>query len=382
MSETKTKPMILTEDQAMLKDTAAGFIADAAPIAHMRGLRDSGNADGFARDLWRQFGEMGFNGVIASEDDGGMGLGHVEAGIILEAMGRNLTPSPFLSSAVGAVTALSGTAAGGEYLPGLIAGETLAALAIDEGVRHRPDRIAMTATRSGNGFTLSGKKGFVTHGHVADVLIVAARTAGAEGDADGVTLFAVPADAAGLSKDAKRLADSSIAADVTFDAVQVDADAVLGEVDGGRAGLNRVLNAVRTGASAELLGVGGGAFDRTVAYISERKQFGVIISSFQALQHRAAHLYAELEVARAAVLKAQFLLDSGSDEAQAAVHIAKAFTGNAVTLAVQEGVQMFGGVGMTDEYDIGLFMKRHRVLEEMFGSADYHANALAVMAGY
>jgi alkylation response protein AidB-like acyl-CoA dehydrogenase len=240
----------------------------------------------------------------------------------------------------------------------------------------------MTAERAGNGFRLNGAKQFVAHGHVADLLIVAARTAGSAEEADGVTLFAVPRDAAGLTASPERLADSSLAARMTFDGVTVDADAVIGEVDGGRGGLDRLLRAGRTGASAEMLGVAGGAMDMTVGYLKERKQFGTLIGSFQALQHRAAHLYSELEVARAAVLKAQQLLDAGSDEADEAVSVAKAMTGMATTLSVQEGVQMHGGIGMTDEYDIGFFMKRARVLAEMFGDTGFHADRLARAAGY
>jgi alkylation response protein AidB-like acyl-CoA dehydrogenase len=197
-----------------------------------------------------------------------------------------------------------------------------------------------------------------------------------------VTLFAVPSDTEGLTATPERLADASIAARLAFDGVELDGDAVIGEVDTGRAPLDRLLRAGRTGASAELLGVGGGAMDMTVDYLRQRKQFGVAIGTFQALQHRAAHLYAEMEVARAAVLKAQQLLDAGSDKADEAVSVAKAMSGLATTLSVQEGVQMHGGIGMTDEYDIGFFMKRARVLAEMFGDANFHADRLARGRGY
>ena len=324
---------------------------------------------------------MGFTGILIGEDEGGLGLGHVEAGVVLEEIGRNLSPSPFLTTAVAAVEALKGSAQRERWYPGIIAGETVAALAIDESAKHR-DSVALKAERSGNGFRLSGRKQFVTHGHVADLIIVAARTAGSADDANGVTLFAVDRGAAGLTTEAERLADSSLAARLEFDGVEVDADAVIGEVDAGRDPLNRLLAAGRTGASAELLGVGGGAMDMTIGYLKERKQFGVTIGSFQALQHRAAHLYAEMEVARAAVLKAQQLLDAGDDKADAAVAVAKAMTALAATLSVQEGIQMHGGIGMTDEYDIGFYMKRARVLAEMFGDANFHADELARAAGY
>jgi alkylation response protein AidB-like acyl-CoA dehydrogenase len=324
---------------------------------------------------------MGFTGILIGEDQGGLGMGHVEAGVVLEEIGRNLSPSPFLTTAVAAVEALRGTAQSDRWFPGIVAGETVAALAIDEAAKHR-DRIDLKAERAGNGFRLTGRKQFVTHAHVADLLIVAARTAGSASDRDGLTLFAVPRDAAKLDIRPERLADSSIAAHLHFDGMEVDADAVIGEVDAGRAPLDHLLRAGRTGASAELLGVGGGAMDMTVGYLKQRKQFGTTIGSFQALQHRAAHLYSEMEVARAAVLRAQQLLDAGSDRADEAVSVAKAMTAMATTLSVNEGVQMHGGIGMTDEYDIGFFMKRARVLAELWGDANFHADRLALAAGY
>jgi alkylation response protein AidB-like acyl-CoA dehydrogenase len=347
----------------------------------MRALRDAEDTTGFSRDAWKAFAEMGFTGILIGEDQGGLGLGHVEAGVVLEEIGRNLSPSPFLTTAVAAVEALKGSAQAERWFPGIVAGDTVAALAIDEGAKHRSS-VGLKAERSGNGFRLTGSKQFVSHGHVADLLIVAARTAGAADDEEGVTLFAVSKGAAGLTATPERLTDASLAARLDFRGVEVDADAVIGEVDAGRAPLDRLLRAGRTGASAELLGVGGGAMDMTVGYLKERKQFGVAIGSFQALQHRAAHLYSELEVARAAVLKAQQLLDAGSDAADAAVSVAKAMTGMATTLAVQEGLQMHGGIGMTDEYDIGFYMKRARVLAEMFGDTNFHADRLAAAAGY
>ena len=374
-------PLYLDDDQTVLQDTIRDFVAEHAPVSHMRALRDAEDATGFSRDLWKQFAEMGFTGILIGEDQGGLGLGHVEAGVVLEQIGRNLSPSPFLSTAVAAVEALKGTGQAERWFPGILAGDTVAALAIDEAAKHR-DTVTMKAERSGNGFRLSGAKRFVTHGHTADLIIVAARTAGGDNDRDGITLFAVPKDATGLSAQAERLADASLAARLDFDGVEVDADAVIGEVDAGRGPLDRLLRAGRTGASAELLGVGGGAMDMTIGYMKQRKQFGTLIGSVQALQHRAAHLYSEMEVARAAVLKAQQLLDAGHDGADEAVSVAKAMTALATTLSVQESVQMHGGIGMTDEYDIGFYMKRARVLAEMFGDANFHADRLAVAAGY
>ena len=377
----KTMPLFLNDDQTMLRDTAREFVAEQMPVAHMRRLRDADDATGFDPTLWKQFAEMGFTGILIGEDAGGLGLGHVEAGVVLEEIGRNLSPSPFLATAVAAVEALKGTAHAERWFSGILAGDTVAALAIDEGAKHR-DTVALKAERSGNGFKLSGRKQFVAHGHVADLLIVAARTAGSAQDEAGVTLFAVPKDAAGLTATPERLTDASLAARIELDGVEVDADAVIGDVDGGRDPLNRLLRAGRTGAAAELLGVGGGAMDMTTRYLKERKQFGVEIGTFQALQHRAAHLYSEMEVARAVVLKAQQLLDAGDERADGAVSVAKAMSAMATTLAVQEGVQMHGGMGMTDQFDIGFFMKRARVCQELFGDANFHADQLARMKSY
>ncbi len=378
-------PLYHNEDQAMLADTARQFMASEGNTAkQLRHFRDIQCKDGFGHALWKQFAELGFTGILVSEADGGLGMGHVEAGIVLEEIGRNLTPSPFLTSSVIAASALASASADlrARYLPGLLAGDSVFAVAIDEGKKHRPERIAAKATRSGNGFMLSGTKDFVVHGGSADMLVVAARTAGSDDDDAGITLFAVPKDALGLNQDAVRLVDSSMATHVRLDNVQLDADAVIGEVDGGREILNRVLAAGRIGAAAESVGVARGAFDMTTTYLKQRKQFGKLIGEFQALQHRAAHLYSELEIARAAVIKAQQLLDAGSEKAELMVSVAKAKAGKAAGLAVREGVQMHGGIGMTDEYDIGLYMKRDRALAEFMGDLYYHADRVAKLSGY
>ncbi len=384
-------PLYHTDDQAMLADTAVQFMAEEGAITkQLRHWRDfvgqDGGAckDGFGHALWQQMAEMGFTGILVSEADGGMGMGHVEAGIVLEEIGRNLTPSPFLTSSVMAATALG---AGSDelrsrYLPGLLSGESVFAVAVDEGPKHRPERIATRATRAGNGFRLNGSKTFVIHGGSADMLVVAARTSGGDNDADGITLFAVPKDAAGLAQNPVRLVDSSIATHVKLDNVELDGDAVIGEVDGGREVLNRVLNAGRIGAAAESVGVARGAMDMTVTYLKQRKQFGRLIGEFQALQHRASHLYSEVEIARAAVIKAQQLLDGGSEKAELMVSVAKAKAGKAASLAVKEGVQMHGGIGMTDEYDIGLYMKRDRALAEFLGDQYYHTERVSQLSGY
>ena len=378
-------PLYHTDDQQMLHDTVAPFMAEEGNIAkQLRHWRDRDCPDGFGHALWKQFAEMGFTGMLVSEEDGGLGIGHVEAGIVLEEIGRNLTPSPFLASSVMAATALrhGGDELRGRWLPGLVSGDSVFAVAIDEGAKHRPERITARAERSGNGFRLSGRKSFVVHGASADMLVVVARTAGSDEDADGVTLFAVPKDAANLSHDPVRLVDSSVASHLTLDGVELDGDAVIGEVDGGRAVLDAMLLAGRVGAAAEGVGVARGAMDMTVDYLKQRKQFGRLIGEFQALQHRAAHLYSEVEIARAATIKAAQMLDADAPSADLMVSVAKAKVAKAARLAVQEGVQMHGGIGMTDEYDIGLYMKRDRALAEFMGDQFYHAGRVAQLSGY
>jgi len=377
--------LVLSEEQSMLRDSARSLIGDKAPVSHLRHLRDSKDASGFSRELWKTFAEMGFSGLLVPEEFGGSGLGCVEAGVVMEEIGRNLMPSPFLSTAVLACSALSrgGTSAQkSEHLPRISDGSLLATLAIDEGSKHRPLQTRLQAVRSGNGFRLNGAKAFVVDGHTADLLIVAGRTAGAAGERDGLTLFLVDANSKGIETERTTMVDSHNAARIKFDNVEVNADSVLGEVDQGFRLLEGVLNIGRGAVASELVGVSEEVFGRTVNYLKERKQFGKLIGEFQALQHRAAQVYIEIEITRAAVLKALQSLDGDFENAGAAVAVAKARAGSTATLAVQEGVQMHGGMGMTDQFDIGFFMKRARVGQELFGDSNFHADQLARMKSY
>jgi alkylation response protein AidB-like acyl-CoA dehydrogenase len=377
--------LVLSEEQSMLRDSARGLISDKAPVSHLRQLRDSNDTTGFSPDLWKTFAEMGFSGLLVPEDFGGSGLGCVEAGVVMEEIGRNLMPSPFLATSVLAASALSrgGSAAQkSEHLPRIAGGSLLASLAIDEGAKHRPLMTKMQAVRSGNGFRLVGDKAFVVDGHTAGLLIVAARTAGGAGEREGLTLFLVDPKTKGIEIERTAMVDSHNAARIKFDNVEVNADGVLGEVDQGGILLEGVLNVGRGAVASEMVGVAEGVFGRTVDYLKERKQFGKTIGEFQALQHRAAQLYIEIEITRATVLKALQTLDSDFEKASAAVAVAKARAGSTATLAVQEGVQMHGGMGMTDQFDIGFFMKRARVCQELFGDSNFHADQLARMKGY
>jgi alkylation response protein AidB-like acyl-CoA dehydrogenase len=357
--------LILTEEQSMLRDSARGLIGDKAPVSHLRHLRDTRDATGFSRELWQTFAEMGFSGLLVPEEFGGGGLGCVEAGVVMEEIGRNLMPSPFLATSVLTASALArGGSAGqkSEYLPKIAGGSLLAALAIDEGTKHRPLSTAMRAVRSGNGFRLEGDKAFVVDGHAADLVIVAARTAGSAGEREGLTLFLVARKAKGVEAERTVMVDSHNAARIRFDKVEVNADGVLGEVDQGSALLDAVLDIGRGAVASEMV--------------------GKAIGEFQALQHRGAQLYIEIEITRAAVLKALQTLDKDVGQSAAAVAVAKARAGATATLAVQEGVQMHGGMGMTDQFDIGFFMKRARVCQELFGDSNFQADQLARMKGY
>ena len=372
---------LLTDDQKMLQETAATFLAEKGNISsQLRHWRSISCADGFGHGLWKQFAELGLTGICIPETDGGLGLGAVEAALVLEEIGRNLTPSPFLGTAVVAARAIEGTPHSDRWFPPILSGEAIIALALDEAPRHEPEQMALEASRHGNGFRLNGAKQFVVQGASADLLITAARTGGS--GAEGLTLFAVPKGASGLGVENVALVDSSKAARLTFENVELDADAVIGEVDGGWKRLQRALGAGRAGAAAELVGVAAGASALTLDYLRQRKQFGKVIGEFQALQHRAAHLYCEIEIARAATYKAAQLLDSGDEKAELYVSVAKAKAADVASLAVREGVQMHGGIGMTDEHDIGLFMKREAVLGELFGDLYFHRGQVAALSGY
>ncbi len=368
--------LLLSEEQSMLRDSARSFLADSAPVAQLRQLRDSGNPAGFSGELWSAFAEQGYTGVLVPEAHGGLGLGMVEVGVLMEAMGRTLCASPFLASSVVAVSALrQGSAAQQQqWLPRLASGEAIATVAVDEGGKHRPDRIALRAERQGDDWVLEGHKNFVLDGHVASLLIVAARI----GSGDEFGLFLVPRDTDGVHVTRTAMVDAHNASTVALDRVALAADARLAD---GKA-LTAALDAGRAAVAAELLGIADETFERTLGYLKERKQFGRLIGEFQALQHRAAALYVDIELARAALAKALQSLDSADGDAALAVAVAKAKCGNVATLAVQEGVQMHGGIGMTDEFDIGLFMKRARVLQELFGVAGFEMDRLAALRGY
>lgn len=371
--------LILNSEQAMLRDSAQAFLSDAAPVAHLRALRDARDDAGYSREVWQRFAGLGFAGVLVPEEHGGLQLGQTEVGVLMEAIGRNLSPLPFLSTAVlGAVTLARGASAelAARLLPAIAGGEVIVALAVDEHEKHRPARIALTARPEGEGWVLDGHKNLVVDGHCADVLIVVARTAG------GLTLFALDRETPGLGVERTVMVDAHNAARLTLAGVRVGAAAVIGPVDGGAALLETVLDIGRVALAAELLGLADETFARTLQYLKDRQQFGKIIGEFQALQHRAADLQVELEVTRGVVMKAQEALDAGSPQAALLASAAKARASATASRAVQEGVQMHGGMGMTDACDIGLFMKRARVAGELLGDEAFHLDRFARLRAY
>ena len=372
--------LVLNEEQGMLRDSAQAFLSESAPVAHLRKLRDGRSEDGYDRALWAKFAELGFAGVLIPEAHGGIGLGVVEAGVIAEQLGRTLTPSPFLSTAVLSARALvkaGSEAQQAKLLPAIAASETVIGFAVDEHSKHRPSVVGTTAARDGDGWRIDGAKTFVLDGHVADSLIVVTRTSNA-----GLTLFLVDAKAPGVAVERTAMVDAHNAARITFKGVKVGADAAIGPVDGGEAILEDVLDTGRAVVASLLLGIADESFTRTLGYLKERKQFDRIIGEFQALQHRASELFTDIELCRALVLRALQAVDADPAAAAKVVSAAKAQACTTANRAVREAVQMHGGMGMTDEFDLGLFMKRARVAQELLGDATFHADRFAVFNGY
>lgn len=374
--------MVLNEEQQLLKESAEGFFSEKAPITQLRALRDNKDETGYSKDLWQEMSEMGFAGLMVDEDHGGTGFGCMGAGIVSEAMGRTLSASPFLASAVvgaSVVQAVAGEALKAELLPAIASGETIVTLAIDETSRHDPLQTALKAEKAGDSYTLTGMKTMVVDGHVADRVFVLARTSGAAGDRDGLSLMLIDRGAKGMIVDRVTTMDSRNWARITFEGAT---GAVLVGTEGKALdALEGALDRCRIVAAAELLGIAVQCFETTMDYIKERKQFGVPVGSFQALQHRAAQWYSEIEVTRSAVLKAMQMADMGGDISWFA-SLAKAKASKTAELATKEAIQMHGGMGVTDEFDLGFFIKRARVMQHYLGDFNYHADRFAACSGY
>jgi alkylation response protein AidB-like acyl-CoA dehydrogenase len=377
--------LVLSEEHQILKETAAEFVRSKTSLKRIRALRDSRDPTGFSRDLWHEMAGLGWVGIVIPETYGGSGLGYSHLMVVMEEIGRGLMPEPMVPAVLGSAALVAG---GNErqkrtHLPAIAKGETLVALGYQEaGSRFDPYHVTVRAERSGSAWRLRGEKRLVLAAQAADSLIVSARTGGAVGDRSGVTLFLLDRKAAGLTVTQQSLVDSRPAALVRLDGVEVDASAVVGEVDLGAAILEAAIDRGTAALVAEMLGSMLAAFDMTLAYLKTRKQFGVLIGTFQALKHRAAILYTETELSRSAVMAACFSLDENDARARELVSLAKARLSDAFVLAANEAIQMHGGIGMTDEHDIGFFLKRARAAEMTFGDAAWHRRRYAEMHGY
>ena len=377
--------LVLNDEQQMLKESAQGFLAEFAPVSELRKQRDAGNQAGYADSLWGQMADMGWAAILIPEVYGGLDFGHVGMGQIVEQTGRTLTASPLFATAILGVTAIKSAGSEdqkAELLGAIAGGEITTALAVDEKIHHAPTQISMTAVKQNGGYLLRGAKRFVADGGTADKLIVAARTSGDQGDMSGISLFVVDRTAAGVEVERTEMTDTRNYANISFNNVQIDEAALLGQEGKGYGALSITLDAGNLYLAAELLGIAQESFDRTLQYLKERKQFGVLIGSFQALQHRAANWWSEVELCKSVVLKGLQAMDVDDAKTSVLASIAKAKLCEVAELATNEAIQMHAGIGMTDEYEIGFFIKRARPAQMMFGDNSYHNDRFARLNGY
>lgn len=365
----------LTPEQKLLADTAASFVKKESPVGRVRGLRE--DSLGWSKDIWRKMAELGWLGLPFPEAAGGFDGSFVDVAIILEQFGTTLVPEPYIASVVCAGTAVLRAGNQDQYdaiLAPLINGETSLAFAhAERGNRFDTNWVETTATRDGDDYVLKGEKVFVLNGHAADVLIVSARTSGNADDAQGISLFVVKRDAAGLSVKTVQTLDSQKAAIVVLDGVRVPATDRLGAEGAAAPVIDEVLDLGAAAACAEGLGVMRTAFAMTVDYLKTREQFGVKIGTFQVLQHRAVDMFVRTELARGMSILANLsVANADPAERRHAVSAAKvelALCGRYVT---QQAIQLHGGIGITDEHDIGLYFKRMHALNTLFGDEEFH----------
>jgi len=380
--------MVLNDDQQLLKESAKNFCRQNSPLSVLRHLRDEKDKTGFDKDIWNQMLELGWAGIAVPETYGGFNFGYGGLGIVLEESGRTLTSSPLISTILLGATAVNEIGSDEqkqEILPKVVAGELIISLALDENISHAPNQITTSAKKDADSFIINGEKTFVLDGHVADKFIVVARTAGETDNKQGISLFLVDANTAGVSITRTLMVDNRNSAKVKFEDVNVLSSALLGEVDKGFATLDYVLDIARIGLAAEMLGSTQEVFDRILEYLKQREQFGVLIGSFQGLQHRAANMYSEIELCKSVVRAALAALDNkNADRVEIAelASIAKAKLSEVFFLVSNEGVQMHGGIGMTDEFDIGFFIKRARVAQQYLGDASFHRDRYASLKNF
>lgn len=377
--------LVLNEEQRMLKDSARQFIQEKAPVEALRKLRDSKDATGYSPTLWQDMVELGWSGITVPEAYGGLAFGFLGLGQIFEESGHMLTASPLFSTAVlGASTLeLGGSEAQkSQWLPRVVAGEATFALALEEESHHAPTHIATRAEKTASGYRLNGSKVFVLDGHSASQLIVVARTNGDAESADGISLFLVDPGIKGVSRTRTLMLDSRNAARIDLQDVDVEAVNLIGEIGKGFEVLDQVLDRGRVVLAAEMLGGCLAMFNRTVAYLKEREQFGVKIGSFQALKHRAAIMFNEMELSKSVVLQALTAIDENSQQLKKLSSLAKAKLNDTFQLVTNEATQLHGGIGVTDELDVGLFLKRCRVAIQIFGDSRFHRDRYAILHNY
>lgn len=378
-------PLVLNEEQRLLQDSAREFLASNAPVEALRKLRDAKDPLGYDPDLWRQMVELGWASITLPEQYGGLEFGFLGLGVVMEECGRTLAASPLFASAIVGASALllGGSEEQKEtLLPQVSAGDLTLALALEESHHHRPTHIATTAVQQADGFMLNGNKTFVLDGHSADKLIVVARSSGEQRAAQGISLLLVDRDRPGVSVTRTAMTDSRNAANISFEQVLVASDNLIGKLDDGWAVLDQVLDRGRVALAAEMMGCALEAFERTVAYLKEREQFGVLIGSFQALQHRAAQMQADIELCRSVLLQALTAVDETPEQLPILASLAKVKLNELVKLVTNEAVQMHGGIGVTDELEIGFFLKRARVAMQVFGDTGFHKDRYATLCGY
>ena len=377
--------LVLTEEEQFLKDTAKNFADERSPITHFRALRDNNDPLLWDKDLWSEMTKLGWPGILIPEDYGGSNFGVTGISVILSECAKTLTPSPLF--ATGVIGAYSITNYGTEkqkefYLPKIVNGELTTALAIDESSHHNPADTEIIAKKEGSSFIINGKKTFVIDGASADLIILLARTSGIKGDMTGLTLFLVDANSNGIDRRKLDMADSRNYANINFKNVEIPDSDILGDLETGGETIENILDIGRIAMASEMLGNAEAAFETTLDYLKQRKQFGVLIGSFQALQHRAAEMFCEIELTKSSVMGAMKAADEGSNELQRLSSLAKTMAGETLHLVSNEAVQMHGGIGVTDEYDIGFFLKRARVAEQIFGSSKFHTERYANLSGF
>jgi len=374
--------LVLNEEQNMLKNAAKDFCTNNTPITQLRKLRDERSELGFDQATWKQMVDLGWAGICIPEEYGGLGFGYTGMGVVLEECGRTLAASPLLATAgLGAGCILHGGSDDQKrtLLPQVAGGELLLALALEESPHHQPYGVSTAVEVSGDVAKVTGSKKFVIDGHVSGKMIVVARASGEPGDAEGITLVLVDSNAPGVTITRTIMADSRNAANVEFESAEGE---LIGELGQGAAALNKALDIGRILLAAEMLGGVQECFERTIEYLKVREQFGVPIGSFQGLKHRAAQMFCEVELSKSVVLEALAALDEDSEEVAELASLAKTRLNDTYNLVSSEGVQMHGGIGMTDEYEIGFFMKRSRVSEHALGNSAFHRDRYGVLQGY